>query len=186
MKRMLAVVLIVGLLAGCSAGKSEIDRAMALRQKLLEGSGCSFDAVITADYGDKIYTFRMDCQGDKEGNLAFTVTEPDTISGITGNISHEKGALTFDDKVLAFELLSEGQVTPVSAPWLIINTLRSGYLSACGTDGENLRIAIDDSYEEDALHLDIWLDSADLPIRAEILWQGRRIVSADIRNFTIL
>lgn len=186
MKRVFAIVLILGLLTGCGAGEAEIDRAMALRQKLLESSGCSFDAVITADYGDKIYTFTMACKADKTGDLTFTATDPETIAGISGKISDEKGHLTFDDQVLAFELLSEGQVTPVSAPWLVLHTLRGGYLSACGSDGENLRISIDDSYEDDAMHLDIWLDSSDLPVRAEILWKGRRIISVDIRNFTIL
>ncbi len=186
MKRVFAIVLILGLLTGCKAGETEMDRAMALRQKILEGSGCSFDAVITADYGDKVYTFSMACEADKAGDLTFTVTDPKTISGISGKVLDEKGQLTFDDQVLAFELLSEGQVTPVSAPWLVVHTLRGGYLSACGSDGENLRISIDDSYEDDAMHLDVWLDSSDLPIRAEILWQGRRIISVDIRNFTIL
>jgi hypothetical protein len=49
-----------------------------------------------------------------------------------------------------------------------------------------IRVAIDDSYGEDALHLDIWLDENDLPKRGEILWKGRRILSLDIENFVFL
>ena len=59
-------------------------------------------------------------------------------------------------------------------------------VTSCGGDGEYLRLAIDDSYEEDALHLDIWLGSEDLPVRGEVLWQGRRILSLEIKNFTFL
>ena len=83
-------------------------------------------------------------------------------------------------------MLADGQLTPVAAPWVLTKTLRSGYLTSCGADGEYLRLAIDDSYEEDALHLDIWLGSEDLPVRGEVLWQGRRILSLQIKNFTFL
>ena len=58
-------------------------------------------------------------------------------------------------------------------------------VTACGSDGENLRVTINDSYEEDALTLDIWLNAENAPIRAEILYDGRRIVTMDIENFTI-
>jgi hypothetical protein len=49
-----------------------------------------------------------------------------------------------------------------------------------------LRLTIDDSYEEDALKVDIWLDETDTPVRAEILYDGRRILTLIIKNFTIV
>lgn len=184
MKRAVAVVLAVLLLTGCGSTDAQMDRALALREKILKSSGCSFDTVITADYGEKLYTFRMDCQTDTSGNLSFTVTDPQTIAGVTGRIASDGGALTFDDQVLGFELLADGQITPVSAPWLLMRTLRSGYLRSCTMDEDTLRITIDDSYADDALQLDIWLDGDDLPKQAEILWQGRRIVSLEVQNFS--
>ncbi len=186
MKRLLAVMLFLFLLAGCSSVDSELDQAMSIRNQLLSSNGCQFQALITADYGETIYTFSMDCHADKQGNLTFTVTQPETIAGITGSISQSGGKLTFDDQALAFELLADGQVTPVSAPWLLIKTLRGGYLSACGKDGDGLRIAITDSYAQDALQLDIWTDAQNVPSRGEILWQGRRILSLQIENFQYL
>lgn len=186
MKRNLAFLLLLTvLLSGCG-GNSELDRAMTMRERLLSANGCTFDAEITADYGDKVYSFSMSCQTDQDGTVAFTVNQPESISGITGEVSGNGGKLTFDESALAFELLADGQITPVSVPWLLIHTLRSGYLTSCGTDGENLRVSIDDSYEEDALHLDIWLDSEDLPVRGEVIWQERRILSLEVKNFTLL
>lgn len=186
MKRLLAALFVLIMLTGCAENGAELSRAMALREKLLKSNGCCFDAVITADYGEKIYTFGMKCEVDASGNLSFEVTEPATISGITGTISEKGGALKFDDQVLAFETLADGQITPVSAPWLLIHTLRSGYINACGENGSGLHMQIDDSYAEDALHMDIWTEKNDLPIRCEILWQGRRIVSIDVKDFTIV
>lgn len=158
---------------------------MDLRTKLL-AQAVSFDAEITADYGDKTYTFSMHCESDTKGDMTFTVTQPESIAGISGTLSSTGGKLTFSDTALAFELMADDQLSPVSAPWILMKTLRSGYLTSCGQEGEILRIAIDDSYEDDALHLDIWLDEKDLPFQAEISWQGRRLLSVLVTNFTFL
>jgi len=186
MRRIAAVMWVVLLLAGCSGADLKLDRAMALREKLLAAAGCSFDAVVTADYGNLSYTFSMQCSTDDQGNLRFSVVKPETISGISGKVSATGGKLTFDDKVLAFDLMADGLVTPVSAPWVLIKTLRSGYLTSCGQEGEYLRLSIDDSYADDALHLDIWLGEGDLPVRGDILWKGRRLLSIQVENFTFL
>ena len=185
MKRILAILLVLCTISGCTVQGSELDRAMALRTKLLARQ-VSFAARITADYGDALHSFSLTCQADAQGNVTFTVTEPESIRDITGTLSAGTGKLTFDDKAIAFDLLADGQLSPVSAPWIFIKALRSGYLTSCGKEGEHLRLAVDDSYADDALHLDIWLGSDDLPFRAEILWRGRRLLSMDVTNFTFV
>ena len=185
MKQIVAVLLVCLLLVGCSGENGDMDRAMALRSNLLAGS-VQFDVDITADYGDKTYTFSAQCAADSKGNLTFTVVKPETISGISGSVSASGGKLTFDGKALSFPLLADDQITPVCGPWVFVKTLRSGYLTSCGKEGDLLRLAIDDSYADDALHLDIWLDEADLPVRGEILWQGRRILSLEVKNFSFV
>lgn len=179
----------IGLLAlftltGCLQ-KEEIERGMALRSDLLR-SGGSFNAQIVADYGDKSYTFGMFCEFDDTGDMSFTVTAPDTIAGIQGTIADNAGNLTFDDTALHFELMADGYLSPISAPWVFLKTLRSGYLTSAGEEEEGLRLSLDDSYEEDALHLDIWLNEQNIPLRAEILFDGRRILSMEVVNFAIL
>lgn len=178
-------MLVLCFLTGCSGAAKEIEWGMALRSKLLKATSCTFDAEITADYGDKLYQFSMACQGDAQGNMTFTVTAPETIAGITGKIAQGEGRLTFDDAALQFDLMADGQVTPVSAPWILLKTLRSGCLTAAGVEGDLLRLTIDDSYEDDALRLDIWLDAENIPVRGEILYDGRRILSVSVTNFVI-
>ena len=163
-----------------------MDRAISIRSKMLNGNGCSFNAVITADYSETVTTFTLSCQFDSNGNMSFSVIEPTSIAGITGKVSEDGGALTFDDAVLGFSLLADGQLSPVSAPWILIKTLRTGYLKACNTYDLGLHMIIDDSYEENALQLDIWTDTDDLPNQAEIVYDGRRILSIEIRNFVYL
>lgn len=185
MKKGLALACILVLLTGCAGRKAELDRAMTLRARLL-ASGCSFDADITADYGDEIYTFSVTCEGDSRGTLGFQVTEPESIAQITGIISEEGGKLTFDGTALAFPLLADGQLSPASGPWILLKTLRGGYLTAAGMEEGLLRLTIDDSYEEDALQLDIWLNDEDQPVRADILYDGRRILAMEVSNFQLL
>ena len=185
MKKIIAVILVAVLLCGCSGNAQQLDRAMALRGKIQQKE-VTFDTVITADYGDKVYTFGMQCHADTMGNLKFTVTEPQSISGVSGTVSKGSGKLTFDDKGLAFDVLADDLISPVSGPWVLMQTLRGGYLTSCVQEGELLRVAIDDSYEENALHLEVWLNSEDIPQQCEVYWQGRRLLSMDVKNFTFL
>lgn len=186
MKRLFLTAIICIMLTGCTTGEQGINRGLQLRSRILSASGCSFTCQITADYGKEIFVFKMDCRTDGSGNLQFAVTQPESISAITGIISDDGGKLTFDDKALAFALLTDRQLSPVSAPWIMIKTLRSGYLDSCAEDGAYIQLAMDDSYTGDALHLDIWLNEENVPVRGEILWDGRRILTVEVENFILL
>lgn len=186
MRKLGVLVLICMFLVGCDGTSTEIERGMALRSRILQSSKCSFDAEITADYGDKVHIFSVSCEADQKGDIRFRVSEPESIAGITGTINGDGGHLTFDDTALHFDLLADEQLSPVSAPWILMKTLRSGHLTSACTEDGRIRLTIDDSYDEDALNLDIWLDQQDLPERGEILYDGRRILSLAVKNFAIM
>ncbi len=186
MKKAGLLVMVLLCLCGCSSTSQEIQRGMALRAKLLRAEAFTFDAEITADYGDALYTFSMACRATPKGNLAFTVTAPETIAGITGTIAENSGKLTFDEVALQFDLMADDYLSPVSAPWVLVKTLLSGNLTSACEEEEMLRLTIDDSFREDALQLDIWLGEEDWPEHAEVLFEGRRILSVDVKNLVIL
>lgn len=186
MRKTLALILICAFLTGCSGSNDDMERILSLRAAVLAAPGCELDAVILADYGDKTQEFSVSCRSDAKGAVEFTVTAPETISGISGRIDDQKGSLTFDSKALAFSLLADEQLSPVSAPWVFLTALRGGYINSVGREGELLHCSIDDSYDEDALQLDVWLDASDLPVRAEIAYRGRRILSISVKSFRIL
>lgn len=172
-------------LPACGNQEDCLQQGMQLRQRLLE-NGCSFVADITADYGDKIYSFSVGCTADRNGDIRFIVIAPETIAGISGQLSNEKGFLTFDETVLAFPLLADGEVSPVSAPWLLMKTLRSGYLFSAGKDGTETVLTIHDSYERESLQLDIRLNESGYPKFADVLWQGRNVLSIAVKEFSIV
>lgn len=181
MKRILCVCLLVMGLFGCAGDGGEMEQAMCLRSAVLQAQSCSFSLQMVADYGDMTYEFSMDCVADSMGNVHFTVTAPETIAGITGNLTADGGNLTFDDTVLYIPMLTDDQITPVSAPWLLMKTLRSGCITSCA-DG---RVTIDDSYADDALKLDIFLDEGGMPKTVEIYWKNRRILVLTVTSFVL-
>lgn len=186
MKKVGMFLFVVLFLSGCSGEPKEVEQGMELRSKILKGTSCSFDVEITADFEDRLCTFSMGCIGDTQGDLKFTVTGPESIKGITGEIADAGGKLTFDKTALDFGLLADGQVAPITAPWIFLKALRSGYLTSAGKEGELLRLSIDDSFREDALQVDIWLNGENIPIHAEILWDGLQILSLKVTNFTVV
>lgn len=186
LKRLAVLVLCLLLLVGCTDQDASLAPVLELRQKLLEGKGCNFSATVTADYGEYLHTFVLQCNADGSGDVSFQVIAPDSISGITGSITQEEGKLTFDNEVLIFSPLADGLLAPVTAPWVLIHTLRSGYIVSCGETEQGAIVSIDDSYAENSMGLEIRLDHQNMPVSAEIIWQGRRILSMIIDNFVIL
>lgn len=185
MKKAILGVLVCMMLTGCGSVQPSMDRAAALRSRFLS-EGCAFDAAVTADYGEAIWTFSLQCQADAKGDLTFTVTAPEEIAGITGRVSQQGAGLTFDDQLLGFPLLADGQLSPVGAPWMMVQSLRSGCFRTCARAGEGLELMLDDRYEDKALTLTVRTDGQDLPINAEFLWEGRRILSMELENFRFL
>ena len=167
MKKAMALLLVL-FLAGCSGKNAAMERCLKLRTTLLAASACTFEADITADYGDKLHSFTLRCEADADGAVTFTVEKPQSIAGITGTVDGSDGALTFDETALFIPMLTDGQLTPVATPWLLLKTLRAGCIAAVGQEGDGLLLSIDDSYDDDALRLDIRLDGNNIPTRAEV------------------
>jgi hypothetical protein len=186
MKKIIMIVLAALMLLGCSNSKTQTDRMLSLRGAIQAGNGCSFDAVITADYGQQIYTFAMGCSFDAHGNLSFVVQQPERIAGICGTVDASGGQLRFDDLALAFPLLADGHANPVSSPWHLYKTLTGGMIKFAAVEDDTLHVTIYDSYQDDALQFDIWLNAADQPVRAELLYENRRILTLSTENFRIL
>lgn len=186
MKKCFPFFLAALFLFGCSNESNLMNRVVGFRSKLLSSTVCEFTASVTLDYGDTAYTYCADCSLDADNNMRLTVLKPSSIAGIKAQISGESGKLTFDDQILAFETTANGLIAPICAPWLITDALRGGYISTCGSENDGMFVCIDDLYKETPIEAQIWFDDALCPVRAEIIWEGKRIVSMEISEFVIL
>ena len=179
------IFLICILLSGCKREDVSLSKALELRENLISSQSCTFDTEVTCEYNDLVYQFQLSCIAQND-ILRFTVTSPESIAGIEGSISNSGAELEFNDTALAFPPMAEGRISPVSAPWLFYKTLTGGYLHGCGKTEDGILISIDDSYESQPLHLQIYTDSDYNPILAEIYWQQQKIITLRIQNFSIM
>ena len=186
MKRFLALICIMLFMCGCNGTYDATAQGDVLRQKLLESKGCSFISIITADFGQLQYSFKLACSVDEKGILNFTVLEPESIADITGHIDDQSGNLSFDDTVLAFPHLAEGEIPPVCAPWLFYKALYGGYIRAGGVEDGACHLTIDDSFHGENLVLELWLRDELYPMKAEIIWEGRSLLMLEIQQFEYL
>ena len=181
MKRWLPLLLVF--LLGCSANDPAMEAALELRSRCLGSSQVSFRAEISADYITHIDSFTLECSQDGDGTLTFAVLEPDDIEGIRGTVSGTEGTVEFDDTVLAFPLMAEGRLSPLSGPWVLMQAIRSGNILAAGREGELFHLTIDDSYADNALTVDLWLEDGAV-CQAEIAWEGRRCLTMTVEEYS--
>lgn len=185
LRKLILLFFLLLTLTGCDETPKELDAGMQLRSQLLQASGCTFSSQITADYYDRLFCFAVDCSVDTNGTVSFTVMQPDSISGISGTLAGVGGQILFDDVALTFPLTAEDLPSPVSTPWILMKALRSGFLtSACQENGQ-IRLSVDDRYDDEALKVDIWLNQNKLPEHADILIAGKRILTVSVSNFQI-
>ncbi len=185
MKKVIALLVALVLFSGCSGTKDAQDKLLKMRSELSQKE-CAFSAHIHADFGENTYDFILDCRFDNSGNMSFAVNSPETISGITGKISTAGGALTFDDKAVGFCLLADGEISPVSGPWLMLKALRGGFLASWREEKGGTLITVDDSFEGSAVSFQILVSQNLQPISAEIIWKGNSILSITVENFRYL
>lgn len=186
MKQLICLICILVMLTGCNKTTDAMDVAMQFRQELNTAASCSFDAKITADYGNTCYTFLLNCETGNSGTLKFAVAAPESIRDITGSVSDAGGQLTFDDAALSFPLLADQQLSPISAPWILLKALRGGYISSAGTVNDQVRLIVEDSFEKDPLTIHIWLDADNNPVLGEIYHDGYRILAVEVENFQFM
>lgn len=184
MKRVCCLLGLVLLLTGCAGENRELARAMELRNAVLSSKNCSFLANITADYGDSLYEFSMDCEKTAEGALDFEILKPKSIAGIRGTLSDSGGSIVFEENAVYFPMLSEELLTPAAAPWVLLKSLEGGYIRSVCLEDPLLHITVDETYGETALTLDIWVDEENKPVRSDILENGRRILSLEVESFS--
>ena len=182
MRRILSLCLLLVLLTGCKGEESLLSQAITFRGQLITAGGCSFRAKITADYGQEVQQFTLVCDGDGEGKVSFCVTEPDTIAEITGQMEGEEGTVTYDGLQLAFPLLVNDRLSPVSAPALAVSCWMKEFILSAGRSEELYRVTYEKKIKEKDLLIDTYFEK-DIPISAELCYNGYRVIHMEILDF---
>ena len=179
-KKLLVLLCCMLLLTGCAGKREPVQSALDLRTKLMESGGCSFDSDIIAHYEDRAYQFSLCCQY-ADGKTTLTVTAPEEIAGITAYVERGQTQLEFDDTILELGELANGYVSPVAAPWLLVQCWLEEYIAYAGPDGEAERVTYLQGYNDAELSVDTWLQDG-TPVYAEVTHDGVRCLAMTLNN----
>lgn len=161
-------------------------RPLTFRTALLQSGGCSFTAAITADYGESAASFTLDCVFSPETGASVTVTEPESIAGIQAQVKDTAASVSYDGMQLGLGSLANGNLAPLAAPYVLGQCWAGEYIDATGTEDSLLRTTYRMGYEEKELVVDTWFSQEPLaPVRAELSFEGRMVLRADISAFSM-
>ncbi|MBP3633111.1 MAG: hypothetical protein J6J43_00870 [Oscillospiraceae bacterium] len=180
-KRFAALLLLVLCLTGCKA-EGPTQTALDLRTKLMQAQTCGFTAQIRSDHGEKVYEFTADVRYSPEETVV-EITSPEELQGIRAKVTEDGAKLEYDGVELTFGTLANGKVSPMSAPWLLVQCWIGEYISHAGADGELERVTYLRGYDDEEIMLDTWLNVDGIPAYAEVAYDGVRCLSIQIRDF---
>ena len=141
-------------------------------------------AELTADYGDYVVPFALDCETEVNGPTHFTVAAPETLAGITAAVDETGGTVTYDGLMMDFGLLANGRLAPAAGPAVVAYCWSSAYLAAGGEEDGRFRATYEKDYEEKMLKVDTWFENG-IPIYAEVCYNGQRILNLTISEFSL-
>ena len=100
---------------GGGGGGSEAEElALTIRGEYLAMTSCAAQAVVTADYGQRVYRYELSAAVNGEDAL-LTLTAPETVAGLTARIEEDEGWLEYDGAILETGELAPGGLTPMGA-----------------------------------------------------------------------
>ena len=125
------------LLTGCGK-KSDGERAEELltevRGEYLEAAVCTGQAAITADYGQRVYTYDLTFSWQREGETVLTITSPENVAGTVARITEGETVLEYDGVMVETGPLDADGLTPMGAVPALLACVREGYLAECNLE----------------------------------------------------
>lgn len=191
----ICVLMISLLLSGCrtaegTAGPQE--QALLIRSRYLENNGCAAKLNVTADYGQRVYTYTVDVTVTGEETV-LTVTQPQELAGVTARMIGKQSRLEYDGAILETGPLDGEGLTPLSAAPALLECARSGFIDSCTVEplGETsaLRVLCRDPEGPagQGRETTLWLDEqTGALLRGEIAVDGYRVILCEFLQFSLL
>lgn len=181
-------------LAACGGGGGNEAETLALkiRSQYLEMTACAGQLELTADYGQRVYTYGVDLAWEKEGETTLTLTAPENVAGTVARIANGETALEYDGVMVETGALDGAGLTPVDAVPALLTCAREGFLAECvleDWDGEQRLHVTSRDPEKDpgsGVETQLWFqpDTGAL-LRGEISSDGVTVVTCEAAGFTL-
>ncbi|MGO5023668.1 hypothetical protein ACTQ4E_11310 [Lawsonibacter sp. LCP25S3_G6] len=189
MRKLLFCVPMMLLLAGCTPAKvSQAEElTLGLRGEYLEMTACSTHLSVSADYGQRVYSYEMDAALEEE-ELTLTLTAPETVAGMTARLDGETGTLEYDGVWVETGTLDDNGLTPLGAFSAMLEAARGGYITACALDEEENLLRVDcgdpTASPGKGREVTLWFEpSTRNLVRGEVSVDGFRVILCECTDF---
>lgn len=179
-----SALLLTGCTGGGSSAKSKLEAAQSVYRTM---SGCTAQAEITADYGQRVYGYTVDLTV-KGGSGVMTVKEPENLAGTVLTWSDGETQLAFDGAELDTGTLSDSGLSPADAMPTILTACQGGEIVDCCMEeqegGQVLHGTLDLDGDQGG-QIQCWFqpDSYGL-LRAELSQDGVTVVTMQFSDFS--
>lgn len=187
----LMMTLLLSACGGAGGQSGPQEQALAIRGEYLAADGCTAKLKVTADYGQRVYTYTVDVTV-ADGESVLTVTAPEELAGITARLTDGDSQLEYDGAVLETGPLSSDGLTPLSAVPALLDSARSGFIDSCTQErlGERdtLRVLCRDPElpADQGRETTLWFDAATRAlVRGEIALDGYRVILCEFEEFAM-
>lgn len=177
------IILALVLLAGCGRD-SGTDRgaeelALEIRTEYIGMTALSAGLEVTADYGERVYTYSMALAWDQKEGTTLTLTAPEEVAGVTLQAKDGETALEYDGVRLETGPLSEEGLSPVDAVPALLRQVREGFIAESCVEQleekEALRVCYraPEARPGTGTETTVWFDTAShILLRAEVAADG--------------
>lgn len=174
----LSLVLLALLLSGCGQSR-EAQRQQDFAQALSRRNDLSFTASLRAEYPDRSLAYVLRYT-EEDGGCSLRLLEPEEIAGLTVRLGADGAQLRLDGVSLDAPPLDSRGLSPVNALPRLMSLLRTGHMESHWTEGGQTVWTLSDG---EGLRLQVWLDEALIPTRAELISEGRLAVFCTISDW---
>ena len=170
-------------LCSCSSGKTEESRIEEIRSEYSEAESLTATALVTADYGDRVYEFKLRYTGnDTEGDVE--ILAPESLKGLTARIGEVGKSLIYDGAELSLGDLTPDGISPMECLPMMTACWKSGCTDGSVTEKINGRDTLAVTYPiQENEQLITWFETdTNLPLRAELFFDGDMVISCEFEN----
>ena len=128
---MMTLILPLSACGGKGSGNEAEEALSRIRGQYLEMTGCSGHAELTADYGQRVYSYGVDFSWQREGETLLTLTAPEIVAGTVAHIAAGETALEYDGVMLETGPLNAAGLSPVDALPALLQYAREGFAAEC-------------------------------------------------------
>ncbi|MCD8147648.1 MAG: hypothetical protein LUD84_10305 [Clostridiales bacterium] len=173
-------------LSGCGGAAKPEDAVWEMRTLYQSAESVTGVADITADYGQRVYTYTAAVEGTVSAGT-LTVQAPENIAGTVLQWAEDATSLTYEETTLETGALSESGLSPADAMPTVLAACRAGALVECAweEDGEVLCAEMENP-EDESVTVSCRFDAESYVLqRAELAEDGVTVLTLEFSSFGV-